>query len=843
MARTAPAGLASYRAKRDFSRTSEPEGAGAAEAPGGRFVIHKHDATRLHYDLRLEMDGVYKSWAVTRGPSLVAGEKRLAVHVEDHPLDYGTFEGTIPKGEYGGGTVIVWDRGTWEPEGDAARAYAKGHLDFSLHGDKLSGRWHLVRIRGKPREKRENWLLIKSDDAAARPADAPDILEEQPDSAQSGRSLADVEAGVAARPVRRARTKAVAKTAKAARAATKSAGPKHPAPKGAVDAPLPDFVEPCLATLQRRAPAGARWLHEIKFDGYRIQVRIARGRAQLLTRTGLDWTGRFGRNLAAALAALPVEEALLEAEMVVEGPAGASDFSLLQADLAEDRTDRFVIYLFDLLHLDGRDLRPVPLERRKAALAPLLDGADPRIRLSQHFDEEGAIMQRHACRLSLEGVVSKLRTAPYRSGRQKDWVKAKCSERQEFVIGGFVPSAVSARAIGSLVLGYYEDGELRHAGRVGTGFSQAIAGDLWRRLDRTRTRESPFAGRLDAEQSRGVRFVRPEHVAEVEYRGWTADRRLRHAAFRGLREDKPAAEVGIEAAPETRRGPASGIRLTHPDRVYWPDVGLTKEGLAEYYADVWKWMAPHVVGRPLALVRCPDGVGGQCFFQKHGWRGMPSAVRVTRDGEDELLSIDGLDGAIALVQSGVLEIHPWGSTLQAIDRPDTLTFDLDPGDGVGWDAVIAAAGEVRRRLADQDMPGFVKTSGGKGLHVVVPLQGAAGWDDAKAFCRGVAEAMAADEPRLYIAKAIKAQRHGRIFIDYLRNARGATAVVAYGPRARPGAAVSMPVDWDELDPSIGPDWFTVANAPARLANLKADPWAGLRRSAVELPRQPRRRRK
>ncbi|MCC7276254.1 MAG: DNA ligase D, partial [Alphaproteobacteria bacterium] len=665
----------------------------------------------------------------------------------------------------------------------------------------------------------------------ARPAAAADILVERPESVKTGRAIEDVAATGAAPRGRKRKAPAVDPAAIAR----------------SVTGPLPRFVEPCLATRLAKAPSGERWIHEIKFDGYRIQARIERGRTRLLTRSGLDWTARFGRDLAAALAALPVSAALIDGELVVEGPNGASDFSALQADLAEERTDRFVLYVFDLLHLDGRDLRPAPLLARKEALERLCRDTDPRIRYSRHFAADGPVMQRHACRLSLEGVLSKRRDAPYRSGRQKDWIKAKCSERQEFVVAGYVPSTTSPRAIGSLVLGQYEGDRLRHAGRVGTGFGATVARMLHDRLDPIRVSRSPFADRLAAEQSRGVRFVSPKLVAEVEFRGWTADRSLRHAAFHGLREDKPAREVTRELAPGAAavRRPAPYLRLTHADRVYWPDAGITKEGLAEYYAEVWKFMAPHVVGRPLALVRCPDGVGGQCFFQKRSWQGIPDAVRVARDAAqgEEVLWIDSLDGAIALVQSGVLEIHPWGAAMDDIERPDLLTFDLDPGDGVPWTAVIDAAHEVRRRLDRVGLRAFVKTSGGKGLHVVTPLRPGASWQDAKAFCRSVADAMAAADGERFVARATKARRRGRIFVDYLRNGRGATAVAAYSPRARPGAPVSMPLAWTELDAAIGPAWFTVANAPTRLANLAADPWAEYRAAARPLPGAPAARRR
>ncbi|MGE0718437.1 MAG: DNA ligase D, partial [Alphaproteobacteria bacterium] len=767
--------LATYRAKRDFDRTAEPKGKRGGRG-GQRFVIQKHDATRLHYDLRLELDGVFKSWAVTRGPSLVAGEKRLAVEVEDHPLDYGGFEGTIPEGEYGGGTVIVWDRGTWTAEGDPHRGFAKGHLDFELRGEKLRGRWHLVRMRRKGREKRDNWLLIKGDDDAARPAAAADILAERPESVKTGRGIEEVATG---RP--RGRTP---------RAASEKKNPKDDEETAA--APLPLFVEPCLATRVDRAPAGRRWVHEIKFDGYRVQARVEKGRVRLLTRSGLDWTSRFGKGLAKTLAALPLRTALIDGEIVVEGPGGATEFSALQADLSDGRSDRFIFYAFDLLHLDGRDLRGLGLEDRKAALARVFPKDGGVLRYSEHFEADGATMQRHACRLALEGVMSKLRDAPYRSGRHKDWVKAKCSEREEFVVGGYVPSTTASDAIGSLVLGQYEGGKLRHVGRVGTGFAMAEARALRKRLDRLTAERSPFTGRLAAEQARGVRFARPELVAEIEYRGWTADRNLRHAAFRGLREDKPAADVVAERPAKAGTTASDRPALTHPDRVYWPDAGVTKEGLAEYVAEVWRLLAPHVVGRPLALLRCPDGADGDCFFQKHSWRGMAKGVRVTKDstGGEEVLSIDALEGAVALVQSGVLEIHPWGATLADIEHPDMLTFDLDPGDGVGWAAVADAARNVRERLLAKGLSAFLKTSGGKGLHVVVPLHPRAGWAAAKALCRAVAVEMAADDPARYVATATKARRPGRIFVDYLRNGRGATAVAAYSPRARAGAPVS-----------------------------------------------------
>ncbi|HLZ66914.1 MAG TPA: DNA ligase D [Aliidongia sp.] len=829
--------LETYRKKRNFTSTSEPAGEDGTPARGHSFVIQKHAARRLHYDFRLEMEGVLKSWAVAKGPSLAPGEKRLAVHVEDHPLEYGDFEGTIPKGEYGGGEVIVWDRGQWSPIGDARKGYAKGHLDFTLDGEKLGGRWHLVRMAAKRGDKHENWLLIKGDDEAARP-DGPDILDEQPKSVKTGRRVEDL-AGEA--PGWSSKSGKIEPPAQ----------PPSPAPaaiRKAKQGPLPGFVDPALATLAAKAPAGARWLHEIKFDGYRLLVRIEAGRVRLLTRSGLDWTAKFGKAVVQAFEALPVEAALIDGELVVENANGASDFSALQADLSEGRTDRFVFYAFDLLYLDGYDLRACRLVDRKTALMSLLGDRSGLIRFSASFGEDGALILRHACRLSLEGVVSKLRDGPYRSGRGKGWIKSKCSDRQKFVIGGYVPSTTLRQAIGSLVMGYHDSGKLIHAGRVGTGYTAAVAEDLFRRLERIRTDDSPFSDRLSAEEARQVHYVRPELVAEVEFRGWTADRHLRHASFRGLREDKPAAEI-VQESPAAPSGgtPRPAVKLTHPDRLYWPDAGVTKEGLADYYAEVWRHMAPFVVARPLALVRCPGGVTGECFFQKHAWHGASRAIRLASDPQDPsgepLLTIDDLDGLIGLVQAGVLEVHPWGSSLAALEQPDMIIMDLDPAEGVAWAAVIAAAREVRDRLDRLGLASFVKTSGGKGLHVVAPLDPQADWAAVKPFAKALADGMAADSPDRFVSVVAKTKRHGKILVDYLRNGRGATAVAPYSTRARPGAAVSMPLAWDELGDGLGPAYFTVGNAPARLARLRSDPWAGFRRAAVPLPEAGSRKRR
>jgi bifunctional non-homologous end joining protein LigD len=828
--------LEQYRAKRNFEATPEPKPTAPRSGDSHVFVVQKHDARRLHYDFRLELDGVLKSWAVTRGPSLVPGEKRLAVMVEDHPLEYGSFEGTIPKGEYGGGAVLVWDRGTWKPIGDPHMGLAKGHLEFELDGEKLKGRWHLVRMRGKPRDKHENWLLIKGDDEFARSEDAPDVLEERPNSAATGRPIDEVAKEAPGWS---------SKTGKIERSGASAELPDLTSIKGAEQAPLPRFVEPMLATLVKAPAAGERWLHEIKFDGYRIEARIDKGRVALLTRTGLDWTAKFGEAIIDAFKALPVSQALIDGELVVEADSGASNFSALQAALSEGQADRLVFYAFDLLHLNGFDLREAPLVERKRLLEAILGDGGP-LRYSGHFDEDGEIVLRQACRLGLEGIVSKRRDSPYRSGRGKSWTKAKCSARQEFVVGGFVPSTAARNAIGSLVLGVYDGGALRYVGRVGTGFTASVARDLYARLEPMRVSSSPFSNRLSAAEARQVRFVRPELVAEVDVRAWTADGLLRHASFKGLREDKAAHQVVREsppADPPAAKAQSSAIELTHPDRLYWPDDGVTKQGLADYYAEVWPLMAPFVVGRALALVRCPDGVNGPKFFQKHAWKGISPAIVLVKDPQEKepLIAIRDLDGLIALAQMAALEIHPWGSTVDDWERPDTIVIDLDPGEDVGWETVNEAAREVRQRLEEAGLAAFVKTSGGKGLHVVAPVRPKAEWPAVKAFTKGIADAMAADSPERYVATIAKAKRTGKILLDYLRNQRGTTAVAAYSTRARAGAAVSMPLDWDELGPGIGPAHFTVANAPARLAALARDPWDGFR--TAEAPIEVRRRRR
>lgn len=877
--------LQTYRAKRKFDITAEPRGR-LGRRQGDAFVIQKHAARRLHYDLRLELDGVMKSWAVARGPSLVPGEKRLAIQVEDHPVDYNRFEGIIPKGQYGGGTVMIWDRGRWLPDEDPHTGYERGRLSFHLEGEKLKGGWHLVRMRKRPGERQIPWLLIKAKDEEARSRRAPDILEEKTRSAATGRTLDEIAQGK--KPTRRAgATKAAAArgqatrarnearalkspsralgrsatpssktsstTSSAKRTRSRKTGRKEPAPDWQ---PLPDFVPPCLAKLGDTAPGGSSWVHEIKFDGYRIQARLDHRNVRLLTRQGIDWTARFAP-IAEAIGILPATQALLDGEIVAEDPLKGATFSLLQQDLKQGRRDRLVYYVFDLLHRDGQDLRGWPLIDRQDALRSLLpERHDGPLRASDHSEEPGPTLLRYACEMGLEGIVSKRSSAPYRSGRTGDWVKTKCSDQQEFVIAGYAPSSVDSRAIGALILGYYDNGTLRYAGRTGTGFSRQVARDLWTRLQPLRLSKPPF-GLLPKEETRArnALWVEPRTVAEADFRGWTHGGLVRQASFKGVREDKPARDVVREvkamptrstaasAAPrrsarqEPRRpnkGPS--VSLSHPDRVYWDDVGVTKQDLADYYVKVWEWMRPHIVGRPLALLRCPEGASAECFFQKHASAGVATEHLhlVPEPDGDEVITIDDLDGLISLVQAGVLEVHTRGSTAADLERCDRLVFDLDPGPGVDWPGVVRSARDVRDRLAAVKLTSFIKTSGGKGLHVVVPIRPVP-WDAAKDFAESIARAMAEDAPDIYTSTVSKKARNQRIFVDYLRNSREATAVAPYSTRARSGAPVSTPITWDELGPLKAANRYTVLNIGQRLGRLGKDPWAEIAKIKQAIP--------
>ncbi len=830
-------GLEQYRRKRDFTKTPEPSGRAANEEPRRdgalSFVIQKHAARRLHYDFRLELGGVLKSWAIPKGPSLDPGEKRLAVHVEDHPLEYGGFEGVIPEGQYGGGTVLLWDRGRWIPEDpDPASAYEKGHLKFRLAGKKLTGGWALVRMGGRAaREGRDNWLLIKERDAAARPDSGDAITEERPESVETGRDM-----GAIARDADRVWDSAAGEITPP-RPALAMRDIPHAAP-----GPLPRRIAPQLATAATKPPVGEDWLHEIKFDGYRILARLDSGAVRLFSRNGLDWTARFPE-IAAALVALPARQALLDGEAVALDEDGRSSFSALQRALSEGKTAPLVYFAFDLLYLDGYDLRDAAIEARKDALAVLIEkGGEPNLRYSDHQEGRGGEFFEHACQFSLEGILSKRRGEPYRAGRSRSWLKVKCGTRQEFVIIGFTDPKGGRAGFGALVLGYYDDGgTLRYAGRAGTGYDEKILTALRRRLDRLVIDKRPVETLPKGSTTRDIHWVRPTLVAEFRFAEWTRDEVLRHAVFLGLREDKPAREVrrdpassAASAASPPRRAKAAtaiaGIRLTNPAKVLYPEDGITKSEIAAYYEQVARHALPHLTNRPLAILRCPEGRAAECFFQKHVSAGMPASIHHIEIAEEKrretALYIADLAGLAALVQLGVLEIHPWGSTVRRIEHPDRLTFDLDPGEGVAWDAMIEAAFAVRTALDALGLQSFVKTTGGKGLHVVVPIAPRLAWPEAKAFAKAVAEALVAAAPERYTATLSKRARGGRIFIDYLRNGRGATAIGAFSTRARAHATVSVPLSWKEVESGVRSDQFTIRDLPQRLADLRSDPWEG-----------------
>ena len=848
--------LDSYQRKRDFSVTPEPAPR-VSRRKGHRFVVQKHAARRLHYDFRLELDGVLKSWAVTKGPSLVPGEKRLAVHVEDHPLDYGDFEGTIPEGQYGAGTVMVWDEGSWEPDGDPHKGLAKGHLGFTLKGKKLGGRWHLVRMRTRRGETKDNWLLIKSEDEAARHLGDPDILEEKDRSVLSERRIDEItssprlrqwtsgkaaqEAGEAKGP--RSRLRATTKEPIKKTGASRRRPEKQSieAPSNLKKAAQLAWHPPQLALLCDKPPTDRSFIHELKFDGYRIQSIVKKGRASLWIRKGLDWTLRF-RRIADDLEALGLDGLHVDGEIVVEDEKGIADFAALQMAIKRADQSHLAFYIFDLFAIEGKDTTRLPLIERKHLLEAILKARNysPDLRYSVHFETSGDAMLEHVCRAGAEGIVSKKKDKPVAHGRNGDWLKSKCVNRQEFVVAGFVASSASSKSIGSLVLGLYEGDRLVHAGRVGSGFSHQLAQDLYKQLNASRVMASRFSDPLPREASRHVVFVEPELVAEVSFRGWTGGRVLRQASFKGIREDKDAREVKRENVTVlTGQVGAEDLRkhLTHPDRLLWQDAGITKEGLADYYVQAWHWIEPHIVNRPLALVRCPLGTGHSCFFQKHEWKGMGQKILRIRDPHDEepLIAIKDFDGLMALVQASVLEIHPWGSNADRIKHPDRMIFDLDPGENVQWPMMIDAACEVYARLKESGLESFVKTTGGKGLHVVAPLTGSSGWDEVKAFSHKLALEMAKDTPQRFTATMAKRERSGRIFIDYLRNTRGATAVAAYSTRARPDAGISVPLGWSELTATVSAAQFTLLNIATRLEHLKADPWMELWKLRQKLP--------
>jgi bifunctional non-homologous end joining protein LigD len=859
--------LSKYRGKRDFGRTSEPNGASKIEpAARPRFVIQRHDATRLHYDLRLELDGVFKCWAVTKGPSLDPHDRRLAVEVEDHPLDYGDFEGTIPKGQYGGGTVQLWDRGYWEPEGRESpeKALAKGDLKFTLDGERLHGGWVLVRMKkDRMRGKRANWLLIKHHDENAREGSSEALLGKDR-SVASGRTMAAIAAGKGRGPTPFMRASAETsdpgavwdsrKGAAAEERSKRKSGARPSTASRGKEAELksermPAFVAPQLCQSVERPPAGEGWAHEIKFDGYRMQLRIVGGRGTLKTRKGLDWSEKFGAIVKAA-SSLP--EAIVDGEIVALDDHGAPDFAALQAALSEGKTNDLIFYAFDLLFERGADMREQPLTARKDRLHAILAKDGQRlIRFVEHFETGGEAVLRSACKLSLEGIVSKRLDAPYRSGRGASWTKAKCRAGHEVVIGGWTTTEGRFR---SLLVGVNRGEHFAYVGRVGAGYSQSKVKALMPRLKAASAGKSPFTGLGAPAKEANINWTRPELVAEIEFAGWTGDGMVRQAAFKGLREDKPAREVEAEkparaiavdvpaaakiAVSASRAKPTDpsvvmGVSISHPQKAMWPDAGdgqpVTKLDLARYFEAVGPWMMRHIEGRPCSLVRAPDGIAGEKFFQRRAMLGVSNLLDlVTVSGDRKpYLEIDRIEGLAAVAQIGALELHPWNCQPKLPEVPGRLVFDLDPGPEVAFSAVVEAAREMRERLDALGLVSFCKTTGGKGLHVVTPLARTKSqkltWGAAKEFAHEVCVRMARDNPQRYLVNMAKKLRNGRIFLDYLRNDRMATAVAPLSPRARAGATVSMPLTWAQVKPDLEPRRFTVRTAPQLLGKTKA--WA------------------
>jgi bifunctional non-homologous end joining protein LigD len=858
--------LARYRSMRDFHVTREPSGntaPKAARAEGLPFVIQKHAATRLHYDFRLGWNGVLKSWAITKGPSYFPGDKRLAVQVEDHPTEYGGFEGIIPKGQYGGGTVMLWDRGTWEPHVDVDEGLRKGSLKFALHGEKMHGNWALVRMRGRAaNETKPNWLLIKEHDDVERAQDDVPITEEAPDSVLSGRDLdAIARAGDRVWQSNRAEGNGAATAGKKATKSRQRVRDWSRELRGAPKEKLPKFVAPQLAMLSKSPPSGEDWFHEIKLDGYRIQVRVdgAKKQVQLLTRNGLDWTHRM-KAIADTALALPVKSALIDGEVVVLTPEGASSFAELQAAFQEGARRPLTYFAFDLLHLDGHNLRDLPLSERKRILEQMLQayGTSETVRLSEHIAGEGASIFKKACELGTEGIVSKRADSKYTSRRAGSWLKVKCYREQELVVGGFTLPTNGTYGVGALLLGYYQDGKLIYAGKTGTGFTQKTHRSIRDRLEKLRTAKSPFA-KMPAGTGRGAIWVKPELVAQVSFSNWTADNLVRQASFKGLREDKPAKSVVREepetdpnppaktgptarksvsagkpspkAAPKRAAGTASSelpIRLSHPDKVLDVETGVTKQQLAQYYWEISPWMLPHVADRPLTLVRCVEGSGKPCFYQKHRNQmlsGLDSVDVINRKTgvHEPYITLSTREAIVQLAQIGVLEVHPWGSRNESMEQPDRIVIDLDPDPAVDWQTVVTSAKEVRKRLKNLGLASFVKTTGGKGLHVVIPIRPEHQWPEVKQFAHDFVLSMERDAPKQFLTKMSKAARAGKIFLDYLRNDRGATAVAPYSPRARSGLPVAMPLSWNELDGKEIPR-FLVSDIQLWRKRLSRDPW-------------------
>ena len=858
--------LSKYREKRDFTKTKEPGGK-IASASGNRYLIQKHAATRLHYDFRIELDGVLKSWAVTRGPSLNADDKRLAVEVEDHPVDYGSFEGTIPKGEYGGGTVMLWDEGTWEPIGDPQEGLKKGDLKFILHGKRLHGSWVLARMKPRPQDRgRNNWLLIKHRDADAFDEDGETWLDANATSIVSGRTMDEIAAdGAKVWHSGRAGDSRMDGGPEPAESIEAKKPPKTARAKTAKTYKPLKFMTPELATLADAVPQGPDWVHEVKFDGYRTLAMIENGQVHLMTRSGLDWTPKY-QAIADELRALCVGQAILDGEIVALDENGASSFQKLKDELGADRSENLQYYVFDLPVLDGENLTRLPLLRRKERLKSLIEAQDlhNRVIYSEHFAENTDFLP-HVCSLEMEGIISKRVDSIYSGRRSEAWLKVKCHKRQEFVIVGFTESAHSGRGFRSLLLGYYDGGDLKFAGKVGTGFNSQSLAEVRKKLDAFPVVPKPFS-KLPSDVGRGT-WIEPRLVCEVEFTEWTDEGRLRHPSFQGLREDKQAkdvhrdqempideavkdAELEVRDEPAQTTSPApkapakasrptrsseervdvAGVSVSHPDRVVFPETGERKLDLIEYYHAVANYMLPHVGNRPLSVLRIPETIADEQFFQRHlpangGLHNVDEVDVQVKDRTEHYMAIDDELGLLSLSQWGVVEFHPWQCRVDDPRLPDRMIFDLDPDPEAPWQNVIDGASEIRERMRELGLESFLKTTGGKGLHVVVPIERKFGFPTIKAFTRAIAESMAHDDPNRYIATMSKKKRKGKIFVDYLRNDITSTAVSAFSVRARPGATVSTPLLWSELRPGLKPAEFNIHSVPQRLVKQKADPWA------------------
>lgn len=829
-----------YNRKRNFDITAEPRDEGSSrrrKAKGAlSFVIQKHDARRLHYDFRLELDGTLKSWAVPKGPSLDPGEKRLAVQVEDHPLAYGSFEGSIPEGQYGAGDVIVWDRGEWEADGDAAEGYAAGKLKFELRGEKLRGHWTLVRTRLQGHSDKPQWLLIKERDEQARDTADYEVTVAEPDSVLSDKTLP-----------RLAQSKAKGKTSAKAKA-TKT--PTRQPTAKARKAKLPEILEAQLATLVDSPPAGD-WLYEVKYDGYRLLAHIEGGEVRLFTRSGNDWTERLPEQ-ARALAALGLENAWLDGEIVVNDAQGVSSFQALQNAFETGKATRITYYLFDLPYLNGADLREVPVEQRRELLGKLLAESNDSelLRFSAAFEAPADRILASACELGLEGVIGKRLGSPYRSRRNKDWIKLKCAHRQEFIIVGYTPPKGGRQQLGALLVALHDDqGQLHYAGKVGTGFTAALLKQLHARFQPLIVDQPPVVDPPRGAAYREVTWLRPEQLCEIAYAELTQDRIVRQGVFHGLRDDKPAEGIGLEEAtpareaeaprPSAARRPSAGkqqdatvagVRISHPERVIDEASGARKLDVAGYYAAVADWILPHLADRPVALVRTPEGIAGEQIFQKHKQTLAIPHIReldpALDPGHAPLMVIDSREALIGAAQMGTVELHTWNATADRIDRPDRFILDLDPDPALPWSRMLEATGLVLTLLDELELQAFVKTSGGRGLHLVVPLDRRQDWDTVKAFAQAAAQHMANTLPKLFAAKMGAQNRQGKIFVDYLRNRHGATTVSAFSLRARPHLGVSVPIARNELATLEASDQWRFDSLLERLEGLKDDPWAG-----------------